>query len=83
MADANSIEIAGITVGSAEVFGPSTLRRMFGARLPAHFRIDRDGSVPVSVVARYLQRQGEIGLRAMLDESEIVTPGTAAALAEF
>lgn len=84
MAKANhTVDIFGVTYGPDEVFGPSTLRRMFGARLPAHFRIDRDGSVPVTVVARHLQRQGEMGLRMMLEESEIVAPATPQALANF
>lgn len=83
MANAHSIEIHGLTFGPTDVFGPATLHRMFGDTLPRHFRIARDGSVPVPVVGRYLQRQGEDGLRAMLDDSEIVTPGTPAALAEF
>lgn len=83
MANTHSIEVHGIPFGPDEVFGPATLRHMFGATLPRHFRIARDGSVPVHTVVSHLQRQGEAGLRAMLDESETVTPGTPEALAEF
>lgn len=83
MANSHSIEVLGITFGPGEVFGPATLRHMFGAPLPRHFRIARDGSVSVRVAVRHLQRQGEAGLLAMLAESETVIPGTPEALAEF
>lgn len=83
MAKDHSIEIAGRTFGPDAVFPPSLLADMFGPSLPSAIQTGPDGSAPASSVARYLQRQGEAGLRAMLAGSVIVTPGTAEALAEL
>lgn len=75
MAKANStVCICGIEFGRNEAFGPATLRQMFGDRIPSRLRVQRDGSISVLSVARYLRTQGEIGLQYMIDESEIVRP---------
>jgi hypothetical protein len=75
MAKANStITFCGVTFSRDENFGPITLGRMFGKNLPRHFRIARDGSVPIAIVIRYIKKQGEIGLQMMQDESDIMIP---------
>lgn len=81
MANTHSIEIFGTTFGPDEVFGPLTLRAMFGASLP--FTTDHTGAVPVLAVATYLQHVGNLGCAEMLLQSEIVLPGTAEAIEEF
>lgn len=75
MAKANStITFCGVTFSRDEVFGPSTLRAIYNKDIPRHFRVARDGSVPVLVVLRDLNKQGAIGLQRMIDESDIVKP---------
>lgn len=81
MANTHSIEIFGTTFGPDEVFGPLTLRAMFGASLP--FTTDHSGAVPVQSVAAQLQHVGYLGYAEMLLQSDVVLPGTTEALEEF
>lgn len=81
MANANSIEIFGTKFGPNEVFGPSTLRAMFGASLP--FPADRTGAVSVAIVAAYLQHAGYVGIAEMITGSDLCLPGSDAAIEEF
>jgi len=82
MATSHSTAIGGITFGPDEVFGPSTLAAMFGPTLPASLHADRSGSVPVAKVAAHLRRLHQQALADFDAHSEIVVPGTPAALDE-
>lgn len=81
MANTHSIEIFGTTFGPDEVFGPLTLRAMFGASLP--FITDHSGAAQVQEVAAHLQHLGYLGYTDMLLQSDVVMPGTTKALEEF
>lgn len=80
MATSHSTVIAGIAFGPDEVFGPSTLAAMFGPALPSSLHADPSGAVPVALVAAHLSQLHADALLAFELHSEIVTPGTPAAL---
>lgn len=80
MATSHSTVIAGIAFGPNEVFGPATLAAMFGPTLPSSLQVDRSGAVPVAQVAVHLHQLHADALLAFAQHSEIVIPGTPAAL---
>ena len=85
MAKANSTgtTLFGVTYSPTATFGPTLLRRIYGATLPSHFVCDHRGAVLVSVVAADIIQSGVIGLARMHAESDIVIPGSPDALDEF
>lgn len=83
MANLHSTVICGISFGPDEVFGPATLAAMFGSPLPPELHTDRSGAVPVAHVAEYLTRLHMLAMAEFEQMSEIVVPGTPAALKEF
>lgn len=83
MANSYSTAVNGISIGSTEVFTPKLLGAIFGRSVPPVLKRDKSGSVPVRDVVAYLAAIGAQGIACMTNESEIVTPFTATALAEF
>lgn len=85
MAKANSTgtTLFGVTYSPTATFGPTLLRRIYGATLPSHFLCDHRGAVLVSVVAADIIQSGVIGLARMHAESDIVIPGSPDALDEL
>ena len=73
----------GVHYAPTATFGPTLLRRIYGATLPSHFVCDHRGAVLVSVVAADIIQSGVIGLARMHAESDIVIPGSPDALDEF